>query len=1495
MYRRATQSFAAVAATALLAAVLAAASPAVAADGTVSGTVFRDFNANGVVDAGGGVGSGVAADAGLGGVTVTAYDSDGGSWSTASATDGTYSIPVTGASGDTLRVEFTNLPAGYEHGAVSASGSDNGTSVQFVDLPAATDVDFAVNAPEDYSEGSVPLATVIQWAGSPFAAEGGTKGAEPALAAVTYDDNFTAAQPAGFPGRVTLATFGELGAASSNVYQHSSNSIFVSAVVKRQSGLGSLGLGGIYRVTDVTDANGDLSDAGVVEPWLDVESIGVDVGTIASNPGRGIIGHQTPTNDPEGFALAAKAGIGDMVLSPDGQTLFFINLFDKKLYSLDVSDPTAPPTSAQSYDLGLGVDERPWALTIFRGEIYVGLVDTGETAAGAQPGVAASAAGLEFHVIAAPVDTLAGWTTVLTGGLGYAKGDVYGNTLAPQSQRWNTWTDTWTWAGGRVAEVNGGWQIYPQAVLSDLYFDEDGYLSLGFTDRSSLQGGNRNLAADPTVPGTNYETGASGDILIASPDGDGTFTLENAGTAGSRSTLDGNVGEGPGGGEFYDDSLNLGNGTTHKEITLGNLAGLRGTREVISTGYDPLGGIRLAGLMWFDVDNGDPVGGYELTPDGGGAGAGGNFQKGGGLGGISLLAGEAPVEVGNRVWFDADKDGIQDPNEPPIADVTVQLIKDGVVIGTAITDADGEYYFSTDPDSEFYVDGFVPNGGEYSIQFVKPTTGNLFQDDPDYGTAPWNLIGFTIAEPSSTEIGSNPDPATGLYTFTVGAPGENDHSFDAGFIFDPHPAVDIEKGDNGGSGTAIANDADTMADGETYAPGESRTVIFTVTNTGDEPLREVTLTDDSLSGADVQSLTWTLPGGSTIVATDEAGVLTARWDDTFSPGTATWLPGEIITGTATLTLGASGAPHVDRAGVTASGAFSAEPVEDSDAYNAFTGDIQVIKYDGEKPDPEVTDGGGDWIIPGKPLDDAAQDANTVDESVVYPVDTPQAVRWVVTNTGQTALTNITLTDATDNGPSIGGDWTADLSPFGGPANYSFVDSGPWPGILPVGASFFAEGTLELAALETHADTVTVVGTLVVPEVDVDGVPTGDPSVDGNGSPVIALDEEGQPVTVDDDDPFHARTGIGPFVDIEKGDGSGTTIEHDADTMAAGEVYEPGETRDIVFTVQNTGDEPLRNVTLTDETFSGSGIVGLEWTFPDGTTATAVETGGVLTATWEATVSGSAEWAPDAVITGRATLTLDAAQPPHLDRATVTANGAQSGIPVTDLDPYNAFTGAIQVIKYDGDRSDPIVKNGDDWVIPTKPLLAETQDANTDALAVQLKAGAPNTVRWVVTNTGSTYITHLDLVDATGAGPALGDDWTADLSPIGGPSSYSFVKDGPWDGLFPPGASFFAEGELTLAAGEQHADTVTVIGQVVVPATDDDGLPTGEPSIDEEGNPIVALRDGEPFTVTDNDPYHAAVPGWLALTGITGVPAGVAIALLMLGCGVFLLVRRRRAV
>jgi uncharacterized repeat protein (TIGR01451 family) len=51
--------------------------------------------------------------------------------------------------------------------------------------------------------------------------------------------------------------------------------------------------------------------------------------------------------------------------------------------------------------------------------------------------------------------------------------------------------------------------------------------------------------------------------------------------------------------------------------------------------------------------------------------------------------------IGDRTWFDMDKNGVQDAGEPALTNVTVQLFSsDDTLLGTAVSDADGRYLFT---------------------------------------------------------------------------------------------------------------------------------------------------------------------------------------------------------------------------------------------------------------------------------------------------------------------------------------------------------------------------------------------------------------------------------------------------------------------------------------------------------------------------------------------------------------------------------------------------------------------------------------------------------------------------------------------------------------------------------------------------------------------------------------------------------------------------------
>ncbi|HJZ93866.1 MAG TPA: SdrD B-like domain-containing protein [Gemmataceae bacterium] len=110
---------------------------------------------------------------------------------------------------------------------------------------------------------------------------------------------------------------------------------------------------------------------------------------------------------------------------------------------------------------------------------------------------------------------------------------------------------------------------------------------------------------------------------------------------------------------------------------------------------------------------------------------------------ILMMAGTPqPLTIGDRVWRDLNANGKQDPGEPGIANVTLQLYHGVTLVGTAITDPTGKYTFDklnvfngtvNDPSD----DGLLPNtqykitirGDETALAGLRLTPPDAAGDD----------------------------------------------------------------------------------------------------------------------------------------------------------------------------------------------------------------------------------------------------------------------------------------------------------------------------------------------------------------------------------------------------------------------------------------------------------------------------------------------------------------------------------------------------------------------------------------------------------------------------------------------------------------------------------------------------------------------------------------------------------------------------------------------
>ncbi len=189
--------------------------------------------------------------------------------------------------------------------------------------------------------------------------------------------------------------------------------------------------------------------------------------------------------------------------------------------------------------------------------------------------------------------------------------------------------------------------------------------------------------------------------------------------------------------------------------------------------------------------------------------------------------------IGDFVWNDLNKDGVQNAGEPALAGVTVQLLNaNGTVVATTSTDANGEYTF-----------------------------GNLFEGDYALKFTPTSTYWPTLRDVGADSADSDID-ATGLTaSFQLGA-GVNDTTRDAGF-YRPTASVEVVK---------TAGDA---ADGTTLIINGSAAVTYTyvVKNTGETYLSISSLEDDKLGG--IEPIDGLLAPGATKTVTKTAPAISA--------------------------------------------------------------------------------------------------------------------------------------------------------------------------------------------------------------------------------------------------------------------------------------------------------------------------------------------------------------------------------------------------------------------------------------------------------------------------------------------------------------------------------------------------------------------------------------------------------------------------------------------
>ena len=728
---------------ATLGSVAAQQTGAQAAAGAIAGAVFNDLNADGVRN----TSSAGQVDSGIAGITMTAYGRDGAPCGTATtAADGSYSLS-TSCIGAQIRVEATwdATDSRWLGLQPAPHGAGSGTTVQFV-APGATAVEVGLLRPQDFCGNNPGLAASCFFNGK----ANNDIATKKSIASFSWSATGIPAIEADH-----LASRQDTGATWGLAVSRSTKDVYSAAVLRRHIGLGPGGLTAIYKTTT----------AGVTTQFKQLPT--ASFGTYDDTT-RGLGNAGVPSFDDDVFTKVAKLGIGDIEINATENVLYVTNLTAREIVSTPL-DSSAATTSFGLPNLTCAGTVRPWGLNArsftangrAMDRVYAGVVCDGPTTAD----LGGAIYSLDVDALA---QTAAGtWTKVLD-----VPDYLSGGYWTSATSAWLPWNDTWS---------------PKQMIISGIDIDVDGTMTIGIMDRLGLQkdGGNYNdPSALPRVLVTEAPT--SGDILKACPDANGVYALESNGACGGLATAGANT-AGPGGGEFYfGDTWNNGAPVTlasgHPEIAEGAVVALPGSGKVASTGFD-VNAWYTGGVRWFDKTTGAEDRNYLVFNTNQPPSAEpGSLGKASGLGDLELLCDAAPFEIGNRVWIDADRNGVQDPGEDPVPGVTVELYgpAGGAPLATATTAADGTYYFRSD-----VVTGLVPNTAGYELRIPADSPALIgyvrTQADASSSTA-----GADRRDSDGQPLGTTTNGAT--LTIATGPPGSTNHTYDFGFA--PAPATE---------------------------------------------------------------------------------------------------------------------------------------------------------------------------------------------------------------------------------------------------------------------------------------------------------------------------------------------------------------------------------------------------------------------------------------------------------------------------------------------------------------------------------------------------------------------------------------------------------------------------------------------------------------------------------------------------------------------------------
>lgn len=451
--------------------------------------------------------------------------------------------------------------------------------------------------------------------------------------------------------------------------------VFAAAFTRRFTSFGPLGPGGVYEYR---------FDDGQWHTSFTVPDMGNDRSNDDSAD-NGILSD------------VGKTGLGDMEISPDGTTLYIVNLAARRIERYDISqarpvrlDPIAISLQAITANIPTQRDLRPFALEFApllqqdeSPRLFVGITDVALPAA---------------HVLEWQVNTGI-WRRVLSQSLASADlnsrllGTWFAQTLKqlyPNTtfQGWYPWSDNFS----RMLPIRSSSQIYyPQPLLVDIEFSPDGQaMRLGFRDRTG------DIAFFNNPPAGQFVAISQGDTLsYRLTNNQWQLELNNRPYDHVKETdpnflfrahttdwvNDNRV--------FFDDAP-----PPHVENHMGGIVSIPApSGELIVT--TSLFGAGASGLGIYHLPERNRQASLTLIPSG--------TSKAPGLGDLELLCTYAFIR--GRLWHDVNGNGVREAGEALLGGMRLEVVDPArlTILGQVVTAADGSYTVAVPPNRALHL------------------------------------------------------------------------------------------------------------------------------------------------------------------------------------------------------------------------------------------------------------------------------------------------------------------------------------------------------------------------------------------------------------------------------------------------------------------------------------------------------------------------------------------------------------------------------------------------------------------------------------------------------------------------------------------------------------------------------------------------------------------------------------------------------------------------